>query len=172
MKMIFNFINKRLSSMLRFLPLVLICLLLSSPAAAQEPKGIQDNSFLIEESYNQEAGVVQEINFFTWSPSTHSWLYSFTNEWPVTGIKHQFSYTLTGLHSGDFGGSGAGVGDYRAELSLSTCWRRRFQVCLFPRASVCSCLQGTPTTVAALAAPDIRPISPPASCFIRNSPCT
>jgi hypothetical protein len=120
MKMIFNFINKRLSSMLRHLPLVLICLLLSSPAAAQEPKGIQDNSFLIEESYNQEAGVVQEISFFTWSPSTHSWLYSFTNEWPVTGIKHQFSYTLLGLHNSDFGGSGGGVGDialnYRYQL--------------------------------------------------------
>src|SRR5215831_17813815 len=28
--------------------------------------GIQDNSFLIEEAYNQDYGVVQHINNFTW----------------------------------------------------------------------------------------------------------
>jgi hypothetical protein len=106
--------------MQRFFSVLVLFVFLAPLAMAQEPKGIQDNSFLIEESYNQEAGVVQEISFFTWSPSTHSWLYSFTNEWPVTGIKHQFSYTITGTHSGDFGGSGAGVGDtalnYRYQL--------------------------------------------------------
>jgi hypothetical protein len=106
---------------MRRLLLLSLCVILASLAIAQEPKGIQDNSFLIEESYNQEAGVVQEISFFTWSPSTHSWLYSFTNEWPVTGIKHQFSYTITGTHNGDFKGSGTGLGDlalnYRYQLA-------------------------------------------------------
>lgn len=90
--------------------------------AAQEPKGIQDNSFLIEESYNQEPGVVQEINFLSRS-TNHSWLYTFTNEWPVNGIKHQFSYTLSGVHNSDFPGSGAGLGDvalnYRYQLAGS-----------------------------------------------------
>src|SRR5512133_3583308 len=102
---------------------ILAGLLSISPALAQEAKNIQDNSFLIEESYNQEAGVVQEINFFTWSPSTHSWLYTFTNEWPVTGLKHQFSYTIVGAHNGDFAGSGGGIGDtalnYRYQLAGS-----------------------------------------------------
>ena len=97
------------------LALFFLCVLL---CAAQEPKGIQDNSFLIEESYNQEAGVVQEISFFSYSPTTHSWVYTFTNEWPVNGIKHQFSYSLSGVRSGDFGGAGFGDAalNYRYQL--------------------------------------------------------
>ena len=31
---------------------------------AEEPKKIQDNSFLLEEAYNQEDGVVQHIQMF------------------------------------------------------------------------------------------------------------
>ena len=100
-------------------PVILtICLLFTVVCAAQEPKGIQDNSFLVEESYNQEAGVVQEINFFSWSPTTHSWLYTFTNEWPVNGIKHQLSYSVSGVRNGDFGGAGFGDAalNYRYQL--------------------------------------------------------
>jgi len=65
------------------------------PATAP-PEPISDNSFLIEEAYNQEAGVVQHINTFTRSRGG-SWLYTFTQEWPVKSMKHQFSYTLTVL---------------------------------------------------------------------------
>ena len=47
-----------------------------------EAQRIEDNSFLIEEAYNQEAGVVQHINtmFYDWKHDT--WSYSFTQEWP------------------------------------------------------------------------------------------
>ncbi len=52
LKMSFNFISK-VVLMMRSLALVLGALSLSLvlPAAAQQPPGIQDNSFLIEESY-------------------------------------------------------------------------------------------------------------------------
>jgi len=104
--------------MSRLFVIFALCLYFTGLCVAQEPVGIQDNSFLVEEAYNQEAGIVQEINFFSWSPTTHSWLYTFTNEWPVNGIKHQFSYSVSGVHNGDLGGAGFGDAalNYRYQL--------------------------------------------------------
>ncbi|WP_306599657.1 hypothetical protein [Geothrix sp. 21YS21S-2] len=62
--------------------------------AEEPPKPIQDNSFLVEEAYNQEAGVVQHISTFSRNRVTKDWLYTFTQEWPVPEITHQLSYTL------------------------------------------------------------------------------
>lgn len=63
-------------------------------AFAEEPyREIQDNSFLLEEAYNQEDGVVQEIQTFQYMKGD-SWAYSFTQEWPVPTQTHQFSYTI------------------------------------------------------------------------------
>lgn len=87
---------------------------------SQESPPIQDNSFLIEEAYNQEAGVVQHVNTFM-RQRGGDWLYTFTQEWPVGGLKHQFSFTLPAQRVGPSsdGGSG-GVGDvalnYRYQL--------------------------------------------------------
>lgn len=79
---------------------------------------IEDNSFLIEEAYNQEEGVVQHISNLMIDqrlPSTY--YYSFTQEWPVGGQLNQLSYTipLTFIRNGS-----SGVGDiminYRYQL--------------------------------------------------------
>jgi hypothetical protein len=76
-----------------------------SPLTAQ----IQDNSFLLEEAYNQESGVVQHISTFSRS-SGGDWTFSFTQEWPLGGIRHQLGYTVpveraktTGTGLGDIG---------------------------------------------------------------------
>jgi len=67
-------------------------------AIAEEPlaEGIQDNSFLIEEAYNQEPGVVQHIfnlpSFFT--GCAYEITPGFTQEWPVFSQTHQLSYTV------------------------------------------------------------------------------
>lgn len=68
----------------------------SSPATAfaEGDLPIQDNSFLLEEAYNQEAGVIQHISAFNRSVETGSWAYSFTEEWPIRGQTHQGSVTL------------------------------------------------------------------------------
>ena len=89
-------------------------------APAVEP-GIQDNSFLVEEAYNQNFGVVQHISSFTRFWNSKDWNYSFTQEWPVPGgERHQLSYTLVALYSGGLPGSGIGIGDvflnYRYQL--------------------------------------------------------
>ena len=86
----------------------------------KEPK-IQDNSFLVEEAYNQEFGVVQHIQSFTRDWKTRDWVYTFTQEWPIDlDPRHQLSYTIPVVHSGDFPGSGAGVAgvalNYRYQL--------------------------------------------------------
>ena len=59
---------------------------------------IADNSFLIEEAYNQERGVVQHINTLSWPRGSGSWVYAFTQEWPITGQRHQLSYTVPVVH--------------------------------------------------------------------------
>jgi len=60
----------------------------------------QDNSFLAEEAYNQEPGVVQHIQTFTRMWNSKTWAYSFTQEWPVPDHwKHQLSYTLAGART-------------------------------------------------------------------------
>ncbi len=93
--------------------------LLFLPVNGFGQKQIQDNSFLVEEAYNQERGVVQHINTFSRMWNSKDWTYSFTQEWPVPGDpRHQLSYTLVGTHMRAFGG--AGLGDlainYRYQL--------------------------------------------------------
>src|SRR4051794_16707075 len=63
------------------------------PALAVEPLKIQDNSFLVEEAYNQEPRVVQHI-FAMLRDGDHHWTGTFTQEWPAGGLAHQLSYTL------------------------------------------------------------------------------
>lgn len=55
---------------------------------------IQDNSFLIEEAYNQEAGIVQHVQTFGRPSRGADWAYNFSQEWPVHGLKHQLSYSI------------------------------------------------------------------------------
>lgn len=91
----------------------------SAEQPVRQPPPIQDNSFLVEEAYNQEFGVVQHINTFTRSWNTHEWIYTFTQEWPVPGLAHQLSYTLSYLDTGTDAHS-TGIGDaainYRYQL--------------------------------------------------------
>jgi hypothetical protein len=66
---------------------------------AEEEEPLRDNSFLVEEAYNQEPGVVQHIfNLVpTWErgPEAKRTVdFVFTQEWPVFSERHQISYTL------------------------------------------------------------------------------
>src|SRR6185503_6806191 len=64
-------------------------------SASQDEHPIQDNSFLAEEAYNQEPGVVQHIQTFTHLWNAKTWAYSFTQEWPLPDHwRHQLSYTV------------------------------------------------------------------------------
>lgn len=97
--------------------LLVAALLTVRPAAAQEAaEPIADNSFLIEEAYNQEPGVVQHISTFARPDGGGAWAYSFTQEWPFHGSTHQLSYGLPIL--GEDGRTGLGdiALNYRYQL--------------------------------------------------------
>ena len=77
---------------------VLLAFVFVFSASAQ----VQDNSFLIEEAYNQEPGEVQHVNMLLRDRDSDSWIYSFSQEWPIRSLKHQFSYTIPiGSFDGD-----------------------------------------------------------------------
>ena len=83
---------------------------------------LEDNSFLIEEAYNQEPGVIQHIftAHYTDDSRRRGWEFNFTQEWPIFSQKHQFSYTIPSYHLVENGDRQNGLGDvllnYRYQL--------------------------------------------------------
>jgi hypothetical protein len=115
----------------------------SLPAArAQEkseskpPGAIQDNSFLIEEAYNQEDGVIQHISAFEKLINSHDWVYTLTDEWPLRSFKHQVSVTLAATHAGSFAESGAGWGDTAFNYRYQLVGSGESKLAIAPRLSV------------------------------------
>jgi len=80
-------------------------------------KGIQDNSFLIEEAYNQEPGVVQHITNLR--RQGRQWQFSFSQEWPVFSQTHQLSYSIP-YNFGKVQGLGEVGLNYRYQLQTET----------------------------------------------------
>lgn len=56
---------------------------------------IEDNSFLLEEAFNQEWGVYQFIQKYQTSDVAKGYEYTFENEIPITDKTHQFSYEFS-----------------------------------------------------------------------------
>lgn len=99
--------------------LVLIALGSNAASAKDEARKIQDNSFLIEEAYNQEPGVIHHIQTFQYLTHSKTWGYSFSQEWPAPDQTHQLSYTIPVTHVSDPSDE-TGIGDvalnYRYQL--------------------------------------------------------
>lgn len=80
-------------------------------------EGIQDNSFLIEEAYNQEPGVVQHILNIVYDTTRVAGVQSanyslvFTQEWPAFSQAHQLSYTIPFSFLDDGARTARGIGD-------------------------------------------------------------
>ena len=95
------------------------------------PFGIVDNSFLVEEAFNQEPGIVQNIVSFT-KAGAGEWTTVFTQEWPIPDITHQFSYTLPLSRIDRRTGVGDVLINYRFQALSETAARPAFA----PRLSV------------------------------------
>ncbi len=67
--------------------------------ASSVPPAVQDNSFLVEEAYNQEEGVVQHITSLNLDSRSSTYELDFTQEWPAPGITHQLSYMIPLVHT-------------------------------------------------------------------------
>lgn len=103
-------------------------------AADQFSPAIEDNSFLIEEAYNQEEGVVQHIsNGLYFNSPREDFVYSFTQEWPLFTQTHQLSYTIPYqfFSSNTIRGFGDVLIHYRYQLLTKDDW-----AAIAPRISV------------------------------------
>lgn len=104
-------------------------------AVAGEYREIQDNSFLMEEAYNQEDGVIQHIFAYQHMKGDSS-LFTFTQEWPLPKQDHQLSYTIPIEKINDSGQDVAGIGDvainyrYQAVLKEGIALSPRFSIIL------------------------------------------
>lgn len=121
----------------------LIGLMVGELAAADRPvDGIADNSFLVEEAYNQEAGVVQHILGMYYNvtrqrgPDDCNWDNAFTQEWPFFNQTHQLSYTVpfSFLESG--GRHESGIGDVLLNYRWQAIFKEDSLLALAPRLSL------------------------------------
>jgi hypothetical protein len=120
--------------------LSLACWPRNAPAQAipvpAEPS-IQDNSFLLEEAYNQDAGAVQHISSLSRFWNSKDWVFTFTQEWAVPRFsRHQLSFTATAVRAGAFIGSGAGFGDTALNYRYQLLGSSRSRLAFAPRFSV------------------------------------
>lgn len=95
----------------------LTVIFISIPLWGQEfSKAIEDNSFFIEEAYNQEDRVVQHIFTGAGGSGFPSNDISFTQEWPFLTQTHQLSYTIPYFVYNNFDGIGDILLNYRYQL--------------------------------------------------------
>jgi hypothetical protein len=92
--------------------------LLASSAGAQSAPPVRDNSFLVEEAYNQERRVVQHISVFSLARRSSDWEYGFTQEWPAGSQRHQLSVTVPIVNAADATGVGDVALNYRYQLAF------------------------------------------------------
>ena len=83
-----------------------------------------DNSFLVEEAYNQEPGVVQHIMTAFYGidrlpgPDDKTLNLAFTQEWPIVSQTHQFSYTVPYNFARSGGQSSDGIASTRSQSTV------------------------------------------------------
>src|SRR5664279_6326317 len=122
-------------------PVFLLAVFLAPSAAPGQPAPaaappIQDNSFLLEEAYNQEAGVVQTIQTYTRITGTGDWVYTLTQEWPVPDVKNQLSFTIPVQGLSGTTGIARGLGDIALNYRYQLVGDGEARVAVSPRATL------------------------------------
>jgi hypothetical protein len=103
----------------------------AAPTADSKTPIIQDNSFLVEEAYNQEQGIVQHISTFRRQRGSSDFEAAFTQEWPLGGITHQISYDLPLIRSH----RETGIGDVRINYRYQLIGSGETRLAMAPRVS-------------------------------------
>jgi DtxR family Mn-dependent transcriptional regulator len=99
---------------------ILVALVLARPADAQpRPFEILDNSFLVEEAFNQEPGIFQNIFNIVFGEG-NDWEASFTQEWPFRTQTHQLSFTVPFASLDGESGAGDVLINYRLQAFVET----------------------------------------------------
>ena len=76
---------------------------------------IRDNSFLVEEAYNQDRNVTQHIANFA-ETRDGDWAFTFTDEWPMGSVRDQLSVGMVLLDADATGDIGALAFNYRRQV--------------------------------------------------------
>jgi hypothetical protein len=104
----------------KIVPFIVLMALKPAVQAQEFTKAIEDNSYFIEEAYNQEDRVVQHISnaIYNLGP-TKDFMYTFTQEWPIVSQKHQLSYMIgySWLNSNEVNGIPDFMINYRYQLT-------------------------------------------------------
>jgi hypothetical protein len=127
--------------MLKLLSAAWITLALFSDAnllRAQSSEPIEDNSFLIEEAYNQKSGEVQHIFNLVRSYNPRELSFNFAQEWPLWGQEHQISYDLPFEY--DFNYEQATLGEVAINYRYQVLGVEEHDIALAPRLSVLAAL--------------------------------
>jgi DtxR family transcriptional regulator, Mn-dependent transcriptional regulator len=103
----------------------------ASAFAQPAPFEILDNSFLVEEAFNQEPGIFQNI-FGIRADDGDGWEAAFTQEWPLFTQTHQLSYTVGALGANGSSGLGDLMINYRWQATMESASRPAFS----PRLSI------------------------------------
>jgi hypothetical protein len=124
-----------------FAAAIIISLSVSSQVRAAEKRPIdviEDNSFLVEEAYNQEPGVVQHVFTAVYNNDSRrrGWSFNFTQEWPVFSQDHQFSYTIPSYHFIEGADRIYGVGDILLNYRYQALMEGDVKPALAPRFSL------------------------------------
>jgi hypothetical protein len=93
--------------------------------SAEGAEPIEDNSFFIEEAYNQERGVVQHIiTLLQFLRHPKDTFFSLSQEWPIGSQRHQISYSFpfSQLDANSISGTGDVLINYRYQLLDKTSW--------------------------------------------------
>ena len=88
---------------------------IDATAQTPEPFAITDNSFLVEEAFNQEPGIFQNI-LTVRRANIGAWDTGFTQEWPLFTQRHQISYTVPYASANGVSGLGDAFLHYRFQL--------------------------------------------------------
>jgi hypothetical protein len=114
----------------------------AAPAPDAPIRAIADNSFLVEEAYNQEAGVVQHILTSDYSvnkfngPDDRVWELAFTQEWPLFSQTHQIGFTLPYLFVESGGSDVNGLGDVLLNYRWQAFYDEESMTAFAPRLSL------------------------------------
>jgi DtxR family Mn-dependent transcriptional regulator len=98
---------------------------------SSRPFEIEDNSFFVEEAFNQGPGIVQSILGAVFLQDG-GWAVAFTQEWPAPGLRHQLSYSIpfVGVDGSE------GIGDVALNYRLQLLEEGPGQPAMAPRVSV------------------------------------
>jgi hypothetical protein len=88
----------------------------AAPPNSSRPFEIEDNSFFVEEAFNQDPGVVQTFYGGLFLEAS-GWAMTFTQEWPVPGRTHQLSYSIPVNRLNGADGLGDIALNYRYQLT-------------------------------------------------------